>query len=119
MNFRLLVILFSLVALAACEPNRASVPSDQLAGDQIVTALEKYKAEQGHYPNQLSELMPSYISQIKSPQYGEKRWDYNHQTDQTSGKDSFGLYMWGQKAYQDGYLYSSDRRQWEVVKNSF
>ena len=86
-----------------------------MIGDRIVAALEQYRNDIGHYPDRLNDLVPKYIQQIEPPRYGEKKWDYNHRP----GENSFGLYMWGRKAYQDGYLYNSEKKQWEVVENSF
>ena len=109
-------ILFCVVLfLIACEPDKSSVPNDQRIGDQIIAALEKYKAERGLYPDTLTQLMPSYMRQITQPRYGERRWDYVHYCK----NDSFALYMWGRKAYQDGYWYDSDKKAWGVIENSF
>jgi hypothetical protein len=109
-------VLFCLVVLlASCEPNKTSVPNDKLIGDQIVAALEKYKATRGSYPDVLSELEPAYIGHITSPRYGERKWDYVHYC----RNDSFGLAMWGRKLTDDGYMYNSERKQWEVAENSF
>jgi hypothetical protein len=114
-----LFLLFPLVCLLAvlvsCQPSKESIPADLKTGDQIVAALGKYKSQTGSYPDVLSALEPDYLRQIIPPRYGEKRWDYIHYCK----KDSFALFMWGRKAYQDGYWYDSDKKQWGVVENSF
>jgi hypothetical protein len=108
--------LFCLVALSVgCEADKSSVQNDEVIGDKIVAALEKYKAQRGSYPDVLSQLEPTYISQITQPRYGARRWDYIHYCK----NDSFGLAMWGQRLTDDGYLYSSDTKRWEVAQNSF
>lgn len=101
--------------MAGCVPDKASVAEDKLIGDQIVAALEKYKAEQGSYPDVLSQLEPTYISHITPPHYGERRWDYIHYCT----NDSFGLAIWGRRLTDDGYLYSSERKKWQVAENTF
>ena len=115
MNWRVVFCCWLALAFCTCAPDKSSVSSDQSIGNEIIAALEKFRHEKGHYPTQLSELVPKHIPEIKSPSYGEKRWDYNYKP----GEDFFGLYMWGKKAYHDGYLYSSQRKQWEVVENIF
>jgi hypothetical protein len=115
-----MTILFSilfclLIFLPGCGPNRTSVGNDKLNGDQIIAALEKYRAQRGSYPDVLSELEPNYVGHITSPRYGEKKWTYVHYCK----NDSFGLAMWGKKLTDDGYVYSSERKQWETAENSF
>jgi hypothetical protein len=109
-------VLFCFVTLAVgCEADKSSVPNDEVIGNKIVAALEKYKAQRGSYPDVLPELEPDYIGLITSPRYGERRWDYTHYCK----NDSFGLAMWGQRSTDNGYIYRSERKQWEVAENSF
>ena len=110
-----MLALCLLLLMPACEADKSSVSKDKVTGDQIIAALEKYKVQRGVYPDVLSELEPGYIGRITSPRYGEKKWDYVHYCKD----DSFGLAMWGRRLMDDGYLYSSERRQWEVAENSF
>ncbi|SRR6266496_547310 len=108
--------LFCLVVLlASCEANKSSVPNDERIGDQIIAALERHKAERGFYPDTLTQLVPAYIKQIIPPRYGQRRWDYIHYCK----NDSFGLAMWGRSLTDDAYVYSSERKKWEVAENSF
>jgi len=105
---------FGLV-FAGCEADKSSIASDKLVGDQIIAALEKYKAQRGSYPDVLSELEPDYVGHITPPRYGEKKWNYIHYCK----NDSFGLAMWGRRLTDEGYVYSSERKKWEVAENSF
>ncbi len=114
MLFGLILLCFATL-LTACESSKSSVPNDERNGDQIIAALEKYKTERGSYPDVLSQLEPTYISRIVPPRYGQGRWDYIHYCK----NDSFGLAMWGRRVTDDGYVYSSERKQWEIAKNSF
>lgn len=115
MKSHYLFLILCAVVLTGCEPNKSSVPADMATGNEIAGALGKYKGEHGHYPEQLSDLVPKYISEIKPPRYGEKKWIYVKYRD----KGTFALFMWGAKAYQDGYMYDPDKNEWEVVENSF
>ena len=117
MNFRMRCwVLFCFVALVVgCGADKRSVANDESVGNQIVTALEKYKGDKGSYPDVLSQLEPTYIGHIVPPRYGQRHWDYVHYCK----NDSFGLAMWGRKPTDDGYVYSSERKQWEVAENSF
>lgn len=109
------VLLCLVVLVTGCEADKSSVSNDERIGDQIVAALEKYKAQRGSYPDVLSELEPDYVGLITPPHYGQRRWDYTHYC----RNDSFGLAMWGRRPTDDGYIYRSERKQWEVAENSF
>jgi len=116
MNLRMhCLVLFFVILLFGCGEDKSFVSDDERTGDQIIAALEKYKAEQGFYPDTLNQLVPTYLGKITQPRYGEKRWDYIHYCK----NDSFGLAMWGQELSDDGFVYSSERRKWEVAENSF
>jgi hypothetical protein len=114
-NLRRLLAVYLMLALLGCRADESSVKSDELIGNQIIAALEKYKEQRGSYPDVLSELEPSYIPKITPPRYGEKRWNYTHYCK----NDSFGLAMFGRRLTDDDYVYSSDRKKWEVAENSF
>jgi hypothetical protein len=109
------LVLLSLLSLTGCDFNRGSFSADRAMGDQIIVALERYKSEKGSYPDVLWTLEPDYIGQIIPPRYGQQRWDYTHYCK----NDSFGLAVWGRKLTDDGYVYFSERKQWEVAHNSF
>ena len=110
------LILFCLAFfLIGCGSDKSAVSNDQRIGDGIIAALEKYQAQKGSYPDVLSELEPDYIGHITPPRYGTRRWDYIHYCK----NDSFGLAMWGRRLTDDGYVYSSERKKWEVAENSF
>jgi hypothetical protein len=109
-------VLFCLVfLLIGCEPDKSSVLNDERIGDGIIAALETYKTQRGSYPDVLSELEPDYIAEIIQPRYGEGRWRYVHYCK----NDVFGLAMYGRRLTDDDYVYSSERKKWEVAENSF
>ena len=100
-------VLLCVIAASGCEPDKTTVYDDQILGDQIIRALDEYRNHAGRYPNDLTELVPEYLPIIAPPRYGERRWDYNRHVDTSTGKDSFGLYIWGAKRYQDGHLHQN------------
>jgi hypothetical protein len=114
-RFQVLCVCAVITSLVGCSSSTGSVKQDELIGDQIILALDKYKAEHGSYPDTLWSLEPDYLSQIARPKYGDGRWDCVHYCKD----DSFGLAIWGRHTTDNGYVYSSQRRQWEVAENSF
>ena len=125
---RLLFVCGICAILANCRPPPASVSpreqesndemrlaprADLAIGDQIISALEKYNTDQGHYPEELSELLPKYLPAITPPKFGEKKWTYS------PGEHSFALFLWGKTPSSDGYAYGAPEKEWTVVHNSF
>ena len=86
---------------------------DLRIGDEIIAALEKYDADQGHYPEELADLVPGYLPAITPPKFGEKKWDYSPR------EHSFALFLSGETSSSDGYAYGAPENQWNVVHNSF
>jgi len=91
----------------SCE-NASSVENDKSTGDQIIVALDKYKADHGSYPDVLWALEPDYFRHITQLEYGQHRWEYIHYCKD----DSFGLSMWGRQTTSNGYTYRSAKKQW-------
>jgi hypothetical protein len=122
-------VYFSLIALIGCRPLAApptsgglETPADSMrsapwedirGGDEIIAALEKYNTDRGHYPGELSELVPSYLPGITPPKFGEKKWTYSPE------QHSFALFLWAEKMDADGYGYGAPEKKWEVIHNSF
>jgi hypothetical protein len=98
--------------------HEALVRGDQSLGNEIVAALEKYRAEMRKYRDRLSDLIPDYIAEIKSPRYGAKKWSYNNHPD----RDTFNLLILGLKPQpglkpaEDSYWYNPLRREWWPVE---
>jgi hypothetical protein len=53
-------------------------------GDQIAQGLASFQREHGHYPENLSELIPGYLSEIPLPTAGAKQWRYANNDAQVS-----------------------------------
>ena len=83
-NFFGLFALFLLLLITGwicCDFILAKTGARQIAetkqrGNQILEALAQYKTEKGCYPEILNELIPRYLSEIKQPVWGNKKWDY-------------------------------------------
>ncbi len=99
------------LALTSCE-RRSATPEDFRRGDEIVAALQKYRADHGHYPDTLGPLAPDYIREIKDPDYGERRWDYIHYCE----KDTYALFMW--TSTKAGCGYNVPDSKWTRIDNS-
>jgi hypothetical protein len=95
------------------DPMKSAPWEDLRIGNDIIAALEKYNAERGQYPEELSDLVPGYLSAITPPNFGEKKWTYSPR------QHSFALFLWGNKQDSDGYCYGAPEKKWKVVHNSF
>ena len=110
--FRLLLLCFAASIVASCSP---ASERDLPIGDQIIAALERYRADHGQYPESLSQLTPTYMPSIASPRHGARKWDYVTYRD----RSDFALFYWGSRPHQDGYAYGAPEKKWEIVHNSF
>ena len=45
-------------------------------GNQIVTAMCKYRDQTGCFPQDLSQLAPDFISVVDQPTWGTRKWHY-------------------------------------------
>jgi hypothetical protein len=89
------------------EAQRAVMRGDQSTARKIVAALDMYRKERGTYPDRLADLTPKYMSAVKPPRYGEKKWEYVHYPK----RDSFALYLRGRKHSQETYWYNPLRQE--------
>ena len=71
-------------------------------GNEIIVSLDKYKKDNGQYTESLSELLPSYLSEIHDPLWGDKEWSY-----ETPSNDEFLLVVFKNKGGYLGYKKSS------------
>ena len=70
------VILFAGCSDWFADWSGEAVAESQQHGNQIVTALEAYKADHGVYPQDLGELVPKYLREIPPPVAGDRQWGY-------------------------------------------
>jgi len=50
-------------------------------GSQVVSAIERFRADNGRYPEPLMEIAPKYIPVILQPAWGLKQWRYATKND--------------------------------------
>ena len=72
--FRFLVLPVFL-CLVGCSDKQQIAETEQ-RGNRIVDALETFRSDNGHYPQSLLELSPKYLSDIPSPIWGLRKWEY-------------------------------------------
>lgn len=64
--------------ISACTKAQQDTPTEVMEkGDTILAALRKHKADTGQYPSQLSDLVPTYLDTVPTPDWGVRRWDYS------------------------------------------
>ena len=77
-----LFILCFLIAIglfvSSCRGHFGSAEEESIKAQAkpIIEAIEKYKKDNGKYPENLSDLVPKYIPSIKNPNLGVKKWKY-------------------------------------------
>ncbi|HEX2168458.1 MAG TPA: hypothetical protein VHG09_14585 [Longimicrobiales bacterium] len=91
-------------------------------GALIVSGLDRYFIENGTYPEQLSELVPTHIAAIEPPAWGLERWRYRRYVPQHADEteDTSSVYFQlSVAADESGYpvlYYDFATRRW-VLNN--
>lgn len=85
-----------------------AIRATHASGDQIVAALERWKAKTGSYPASLVKLVPSELVSIPQPDVGNGKWSYTLRTAQ-----SFQLLVWVGPDYESDW-WRSDGGHWDV-----
>jgi len=66
-----------LFCLASCDNwSDEQVAETKRRGDIVCRALEAYRASTGKVPNDLKELQPQFLSEIRPPTVGKQTWTY-------------------------------------------
>jgi len=75
--------------ISACSNwTKENINESRRRGNEIISALEAYRAKHQSYPAKLEELVPMYLSEIKSPLAGNGQWKYV-----TGGNEGKGFYL--------------------------
>lgn len=79
-------IALVLLALNGCNRrwSQSGVETTTKRGNAIVAALHRFNNGNGHYPAELTELVPKYIGSIEPPEVGDHEWVY---VQKDGGKD--------------------------------
>ncbi|MBK8783114.1 MAG: hypothetical protein IPO22_15195 [Anaerolineales bacterium] len=75
----------------------------------LITELEQYKTDTGHYPINLELLVPAYLPNIPRPAPG---WRYQYET-QSDGETFTLFFMIGKSMDGDYCEYTSVTKQWQ------
>ena len=102
-----LVVLSGLFLLSAAVYLLGGWDSDDVqqtlaAGNQIAESLERYREDNGMYPEALKSLVPNYLNGLPLPSVGNMKWDY------VADKDGYYLGVNGKNRERDPVLYRTD-----------
>jgi hypothetical protein len=71
-----LLLLPVVLCLVGCSSGRRALEETKHKGDQIIHALEQFRADHGKYPKSLADLSPKYMQEVPPPTWGLKTWQY-------------------------------------------
>lgn len=71
-----LLLLLVVLCLPGCSSGRAKIEDTKQKGNQIIRALEQFRADHGRYPKSLTDLSPRHIRELSPPTWGLKMWEY-------------------------------------------
>jgi len=77
-------------------------------GNAVITAIEKYRAASGRYPDALSDLTPTYMAHIEPPAGPDSHWTYELLHD----PPGFVLSYDGRRSGGTMQVYSSQLNMW-------
>lgn len=83
------------------------VAESQAIGNELVAALERHRAAEGAYPDDLSDLEPRFVDDVRLPTAGCREWGYRLEG------DGFVLKFYRPGDYPVSY-YESARAGWVV-----
>jgi hypothetical protein len=71
-----LLLVPLVLCLAGCSSSQTKINETKQRGDQIIRALEQYRADNSRYPTSLTDLSPKYLPDVPSPTWGLRTWQY-------------------------------------------
>lgn len=78
--FEVLIWLLLTSMLASCSRDSgwsdAGEKESVRRGNQVIKAIEAYRADSGSLPSDLSLLVPKYLAEIPQPVVGRQKWRY-------------------------------------------
>lgn len=83
------------------------IPECEHVGNIIIAALERYRADHGVYPEELSALVPGYLSAIPRHPVGNGEWEYYPFLEDGVFKLRYNPYRSG---LTHGCYYSADKK---------
>ena len=99
-----------------CEQPMTSLTIERTkrSGERIADALDRYYQDQGHYPDVLSSLVPSYLESIEPPVAGVPVWFYRTTEGGQNYELEFGSLMVTSQNPFPSYAISGDYKEWVV-----
>jgi hypothetical protein len=100
------------IALSGCGQDwtAAKIAESQRRGNEIVAALERFRANRGEFPKELEELVPDYVAEIIKPVAGSRKWCYARTPD---AQDFCLLFGRGDHCYPSyGFQYRDKEDGW-------
>lgn len=84
------------------------VHESKQTGNQIIEGLEHYRAREGHYSAELTDLVPRDIASIKNPPAGSQQWSYEPE----QNNSEFELAFMDTRASVPRWYYKSSDGRW-------
>ena len=75
-TYGIAAIVFGRNPFLLTPPTRGKVEESRRRGDEIIAAMSRYREEKGEYPEDLAELVPEYLVELRQPLVGPRRWGY-------------------------------------------
>lgn len=117
MHARLCVFLQIAISLFGCDakdpgslPTARDIHETQLRGDSVVSHLVNYKKSTGHYPSELSDLVPKYAKTLQPPLFG--KWAYKALENNTEFVLKFGGDAAPSSGCPEYWTSSKELKQW-------
>ena len=104
------VLMYAVLCVVALSLTIASEKLARHRANRIILAVERYRAEQGRYPDRLDDLVPRYLAAIPLANYSLLGDFYYHQ-DTRHGDASVWLRYLTLPPF-DGPMYRFDRGRW-------
>lgn len=102
----LLVITILCVLIQFPEWDHVAARDSMRQGEQIIVALEAYRAQHAKYPERLEQLVPGFIAAIPNPTTGTCHWRYLATLQGFTLAFGCGEYLY------PGCSYNSETKKW-------
>ncbi len=103
-------LIVALIYVGNMAATRNQVRARDVTAQQVLVALESYKAERQEYPESLEDLVPSYIDELPYPRIGlirDEDDEFNYRNFGDSYALEFNSVRWVQCAYSPPYSFAS------------
>jgi hypothetical protein len=110
---RAIVVISMLILAQSCSKwTDREVERTKRAGEEVRSALDRFRAETGLYPTNLDLLIPKFLPKIPQPTVGEKRWDYK-----TFEEGSAYVISVEIRSFDEPLLQATSRQGWGIDRH--